>query len=46
MLTAREKTSRMVNADTADSASIKNFARWVSGRVSVGLKAIELVKET
>ncbi len=46
MLTARAATSSTVTAETADSISISDFAQRVSGIASVGLKAIELVKET
>jgi hypothetical protein len=46
MLTARAATSRMASEEIADSASISSFAQRLSGIASVGLKAIELVKET
>jgi hypothetical protein len=46
MFTARATTSRTVTDDTVASVSIKLFANRVSGIVSVGLNAIELVKET
>jgi hypothetical protein len=46
MLTARATTSSTVTDEMLASASIKPFAECVSGIVSVGLNAIELVKET
>lgn len=46
MFTARAATSRMVIDDRADSVSMRNLAQRLSGIASVGLKAIELVKET
>jgi hypothetical protein len=46
ILTARAATRRTVTDDTEASDSIKPLARRVSGNVSVGLKAIEFVKET
>ena len=46
MLTARAATSRMLSAETADSETISIFAQRLSGIASVGLNAIELVKET
>ena len=45
MLTARAATSNTVTAEIADSASIMTLARRVSGIASVGLNAIEFVKE-
>jgi hypothetical protein len=46
MLTARATTSSTVTDEMLASTSIKPFAECVSGIVSVGLNAIELVKET
>jgi hypothetical protein len=46
MFTARATTSRTVTDETVASVSIKPFAACVSGIVSVGLNAIEFVKET
>ena len=46
MLTARAATSSTVSDEIADSDSISSFAHRLSGIASVGLKAIELVKET
>jgi hypothetical protein len=45
-LIERAATSRIVIAEIEDSAIIISFARRVSGIVSVGLNAIEFVKET
>jgi hypothetical protein len=45
MFTALAATSRTVTAERPDSVSIRNFAQRLSGIASVGLKAIELVKE-
>ena len=46
MFTDRAVTSRMLIAETADSEIISSFARRLSGIASVGLNAIEFVKET
>jgi hypothetical protein len=46
MFTARAVTSRMLIAETPDSESISSFAQGLSGIASVGLNAIEFVKET
>ena len=46
MLTARAATSRMVTEEMADSLSMSSFAQRVRGMASVGLNAIEFVKET
>jgi hypothetical protein len=46
MLTARATTSRTVTDEMLASVSIRPFAACVSGSESVGLNAIELVKET
>ena len=45
MLTARDTTSATVNRDAADWTIINNLAQAVSGMVSVGLKAVALVKD-
>ena len=45
MFTARAATSRSVIAASIDSAAIRVLARRVSGIESVGLNAIELVRE-
>ena len=45
-LTARAATSRTVTAERPDSRPISTFARRESGMVSVGLNAIEFVRET
>ena len=45
MLTARAATSRTVIDERADSISMRSFARRLSGIASVGLNAIEFVKE-
>ena len=45
MFTALAATSSTVTAESPDSVSIRNFAQRLSGIASVGLKAIELVKE-
>jgi hypothetical protein len=44
-LTARATTSKTVTDETLASTSIRLFAECVSGIVSVGLNAIELVNE-
>jgi len=44
MLTARAATRATVSRETNASAIISNFARGVSGSVSVGEKAVALVK--
>lgn len=46
MLTARAATRRTVRQEMADSLSMSSLAQRLSGIASVGLKAIELVKET
>ena len=46
MLTARAATSSTVIADRVDSAAISALAGRVKGIASVGLKAIELVRDT
>jgi len=46
MLTARATTRATVIRETADCSSMIIFAQRVSGIVSVGLKAVALVKET
>ena len=46
MFTARAAQRRMVIAEADDSSSISSLARRVSGIASVGLNAIEFVKET
>jgi hypothetical protein len=45
MFTARAVTSRMLIAEIPDSDSISSFAQRLSGIASVGLNAIEFVKE-
>jgi len=45
MLTERAATSSTTIAETDDPVSINSFARRVSGIASVGLKAIEFVKD-
>jgi len=46
MLTARATTRATVIRETADWPSMIIFAQRVRGMVSVGLKAVALVKET
>src|SRR5262249_31153577 len=46
MFTARAATRSTVIEEGADSAAIRSLAHRLSGIESVGLKAIELVKET
>ncbi len=46
MLTARATTRRTVSSDTTDCRVISSFAQVDSGIVSVGLKAVALVKAT
>ena len=46
ILTALATASRTVTEETEASKSIRVFAERVSGKVSVGLNAIELVNET
>jgi hypothetical protein len=46
MFTARAATRSTVTAEMPDSESINILARRVSGIASVGLNAIEFVKET
>lgn len=45
MLIARENTSATVSREANDCTIINNLAQVVSGIVSVGLKAVALVKE-
>ena len=45
MLTARAATRATVISDIRDCIAINTFALWVSGMVSVGLKAVALVVE-
>lgn len=45
MFTAREPTMAMVVSDTSDWAPMTSLAVIVSGSVSVGLKAVELVSD-
>lgn len=44
ILTARAATSAIVKSEIIASAIIRSFARCVSGKVSVGEKAVALVK--
>ena len=46
MFTARAATRRIVTADRMDSAAISRLAGRVNGIASVGLNAIELVRDT
>ena len=46
MLTARETISPIVTSETSDWMPMKIFAIGVSGIVSVGEKAMALVRET
>ena len=46
MFTARAATRRTVTADKVHSAAISALVRRVNGIASVGLNAIELVRDT
>ncbi len=45
MLTARETTTATVTREASDCSIISSLAQAVSGMVSVGLKAVALVKD-